>query len=405
MPKPPAVPGPTRWFRTLGVAVCVTLAGCAGAQSPAVEAAPVTAISTRSPTSTTSTIGALRWIGSFTLPTSTLFDGVAFGGISGLDRAPDGRYWAISDDRGGRHGPPRFYALRLDVNLQGFHGVSIERMVALQGPDGQPLPTNAPSVDPEALRVAPNGNLYIASEGHWSRNASARHQPFVREFQTDGRWVRSFELPKMFDYLDNATTGARNNKVWEALAVVPSGAVFVANEEALIDDGPVATPANGSWLRVLKLDAVSGQPLAQYGYALPPIPLRHPSGEGAPAVTRADNGLTDLLAVDETSFIAVERAYVPGQGVTVRLVSIRIDPSATDVSGLQSLMGATFQPLSREVLLELPIPLQGLMLDNIEAIALGPMLANGNRSLILVSDNNFSRLQTTQFLALEVVPR
>lgn len=399
--KPPAVPSPTRWFRTLGVAVCVTLAGFAGAQSPAVVAALATPTPTASPTST---ISALRWIGSFTLPTSTLFDGGAFGGISGLDRAPDGRYWAISDDRGGRYGPPRFYALRLDVDLQGFQGVSIERMVALQGPDGQPLPSGSPTADTEAIRVAPNGNLYIASEGHWSARASARHQPFVSEFQTDGRWVRSFELPKTFGYLDNATTGARSNKVWESLAVTPSGAVFVANEEALIDDGPVATPTQGSWLRVLKLDAVSGQPLAQYGYALPPIPLRRLSGEGAPTVTRADNGLTDLLAVDETRFIAVERAYVPGQGVTVRLVLSRVGPGATDVSGFRSLMGAAFQPLSREVLLELPIPLQGLLLDNIEAIAWGPVLANGNRSLILVSDNNFSRLQTTQFLALEVVP-
>ena len=352
-----------------------------------------------------SPIGSLRWIGSFTLPTGTLFEGVAFGGISGLDRAPDGRYWAISDDRGGERGPPRFYALRLDVDQTGFHGVTIERMVALQGPDGQPLPVSAPSVDPEALRVAPNGHLYIASEGHWSRNASARHQPFVREFQTDGRWVRSFELPNTFDYVDNATTGARNNKVWESLAVTPSGVVFVATEEALIPDGPVATPANGSWLRVLKLDAVSGQPLAQHGYALPPIPLRRTSAEGAPVVSRGDNGLTDLLAVDETHFIAVERAYVPGQGVTVRLVLARIDPGTTDVSGFPSLMGAAFQPLSRELLLELPIPLQGLLLDNIEAIAWGPVLANGNRSLILVSDNNFSRLQTTQFLALEVLGR
>lgn len=373
--------------------VCWVLSGCAGAQSPAASAPPP------------SPIGALRWIGSFTLPTGTLFDGVAFGGISGLDRAPDGRYWALSDDRGGERGPPRFYALRLDVDQQGFHGVTIERMVPLQGPDGQLLPVSAPSVDPEALRVAPNGHLYIASEGHWSRNARARHQPFVREFQTDGRWVRSFELPKAFDYVDNATTGARNNKVWESLAVTPSGVVFVANEEALIDDGPVATPTNGSWLRVLKLDAVSGQPLAQYGYALPPIPSRKTSAEGAPEVSRGDNGITDLLAVDETHFIAIERAYLPGQGVTVRLVLARIDPGTTDVSGLPSLIGAAFQPLSRELLLELPIPLQGLLLDNIEAIAWGPVLANGHRSLILVSDNNFSRLQTTQFLALEVVSR
>ena len=95
----------------------------------------------------------------------------------------------------------------------------------------------------------------------------------------------------------------------------------------------------------------------------------------------------------------------PGQGATVRLVLIRIEPNTTDVSGFKSLVGVAFQPLSLEVLLELPIPLQGLLLDNIEAIAWGPVLANGNRSLILTSDNNFSRLQATQFLALEVVSR
>jgi hypothetical protein len=108
--------------------------------------------------------------------------------------------------------------------------------------------------------------------------------------------------------------------------------------------------------------------------------------------------------VSEDSFIAVERAYVPGEGVTVRLVLTRIEAATTDVSQIKSLLGAAFQPMSRQLLLALPIALNSLQLDNIEAIAWGPVLANGNRSLVLVSDNNFSRLQTTQFLALEVVP-
>jgi hypothetical protein len=158
------------------------------------------------------------------------------------------------------------------------------------------------------------------------------------------------------------------------------------------------------WLRVIKLDPVSGTPVAQHAYALAPTPLRRSSGEGRAAVSRAENGLTDLLAVSEDSFIAVERAYVPGEGVTVRLVLTRIEAATTDVSQIKSLPGAAFQPMSRQLLLALPIALNSLQLDNIEAIAWGPVLANGNRSLVLVSDNNFSRLQTTQFLALEVVP-
>jgi hypothetical protein len=355
-------------------------------------------VATREPAPEPERIASLRWIGSFTLPTGTLFEGTEFGGISGLDRAPDGTYWALSDDRE----RPRLYALRIELDQRGLHAVHIERVVKLLGPDGQPLP--ARTADPEAIRLTATGQLLIASEGQWSADAARRHPSFVREFRTDGRWVRSFELPKAFDYADNRTTGARNNKVFESIAITPSGAVFVANEQALIDDGPVATLEAGSWLRVIKLDPVRGTPVAQRAYALAPIPLRRSSGEGRAAVSRAENGLTDLLAVSEDSFIAVERAYVPGEGVTVRLVLTRIEAATTDVSQIKSLPGAAFQPMSRQLLLALPIALNSLQLDNIEAIAWGPVLANGNRSLVLVSDNNFSRWQTTQFLALEVVP-
>ena len=41
-------------------------------------------------------------------------------------------------------------------------------------------------------------------------------------------------------------------------------------------------------------------------------------------------------------------------------------------------------------------------IDNIEGVSFGPRLANGNRSLVFVSDNNFNRNQVTQFLAFEV---
>jgi glycerophosphoryl diester phosphodiesterase len=41
-------------------------------------------------------------------------------------------------------------------------------------------------------------------------------------------------------------------------------------------------------------------------------------------------------------------------------------------------------------------------IDNIEGITFGQNLPNGQRSLILVSDNNFSPTQFTQFLAFGV---
>ena len=43
-------------------------------------------------------------------------------------------------------------------------------------------------------------------------------------------------------------------------------------------------------------------------------------------------------------------------------------------------------------------------MDNIEGASFGPNLPDGNRSLVLVSDNNFTPVQVTQFLAFEVLP-
>lgn len=45
----------------------------------------------------------------------------------------------------------------------------------------------------------------------------------------------------------------------------------------------------------------------------------------------------------------------------------------------------------------------GIFIDNVEGITFGPKLANGNQSIIFVSDNNFSDKQKTQVLVFELV--
>ncbi len=119
----------------------------------------------------------LRLIGSTSIATGTLFQGVEFGGISGLDRDADGTFWAISDDRGGERGTPRFYNLSLNYDAAAFHGVTINSQTYMLRPDGTTFPGNARTVDPEGIRVAPSGNLYWSSEGNWSANSASRYQP------------------------------------------------------------------------------------------------------------------------------------------------------------------------------------------------------------------------------------
>lgn len=342
----------------------------------------------------------LRLIGEQSLPTGTLFAGVEFGGISGIDRAPDGSFWAISDDRGGERGTPRFYNLSLDYDASAFRGVTINSQTFMQRPDGTNFPSNARTVDPEGLRLAPNGNLYWSSEGNWNANPALRYQPFVREMTTSGVHVRELGAPDMFDYVDNTTTGGRNNKLFEALAVTPDGKVWTANEDALVQDGNITTLTTGSVVRVTAFDGSSGSPVGQYAYELPPIPVD--AVPGAPF--GPDNGLPELLALTDTSFIAMERAFASGVGNTIRLVVTEFGPETTDVSALASLSGAAYTPMSRELLLEMPITYEGVTMDNFEAMAWGHTLANGNRTLVLAADNNFSGTQTNKFMVFEVVP-
>ena len=42
------------------------------------------------------------------------------------------------------------------------------------------------------------------------------------------------------------------------------------------------------------------------------------------------------------------------------------------------------------------------LLDNFEALTLGPVLPDGRQSLVLVSDDNFNRSQTTRVIVLAV---
>lgn len=346
-------------------------------------------------------IASLKLIGVASVPTGTMFAGVEFGGISGLDQAADGSYWAISDDRGGERGTPRFYNLSIDYGSTGPVTVTVKQQKFMLREDSTPFPANARTVDPEAIRLAPNGNLYWSSEGNWGTTAATLFQPFLREMTTDGKFVREFKTPAVYNYVDNATTGGRSNKLFEALTVARDGTVFIANEDALAQDGSLTTVQAGSVVRVTAMDATTGAAKAQYAYYLPKIPVDAPAG----APFGPDNGLSDMLAIGNRKFIAVERAFASGIGNTIRLVQTEITDATTDISGQSSLKAATYTPMTRKLLLEMPITYEGVKLDNIEAMTWGRTLPNGHRTLVLAADNNFTAgTQANQFLVLEVTP-
>ena len=348
--------------------------------------------------STANSISGLRLIGDYNIAAQTQFNGVEFGGISGIDRDSEGHYWAISDDRG-EVANPRAYVLDIALDANQISSITINKMIYLHDENNQLHPIGRKTIDPESIRMAQNGHVYISSEGNYSSNSTDLYQPFIREYSLNGSIIRQFDIPKAFYYQDNLTQGGRSNKLFEALTLTPKGQLFAATEDALIQDGPMTSINNGSVIRFLKFDVNTGQNTAQYAYDIPKIPVDSP-----PETFRLDNGVSEMLALSENEFLVIERAYADLVGNTIRIVKATIQPNTTDVRQISSLVNAQYQSISKQTLLELPIQYNSIKIENIEGISWGPTLANGHRTLILVSDNNFQNQKNTQFLAFEVLP-
>jgi len=338
----------------------------------------------------------LRYLGQQVVPTGYEFAGTTVGGLSGLDYDPGrGYYYAISDDRSERQ-PARFYTLKLDLEVfntraePGHAGVIFTGVFLLRDRAGKTYARK--EVDPESLRLAPGGGRLIwASEGDADRGIP----PLVGEVNLQGEHLRTYRLPSR--YLPGNGSGVRDNRAFESLAVVSeSGRVYAAVENALAQDGPAADASQGSTCRVLAYDLATGKPVAEYVYVTDPVV--QPSA--LPFMFHT-NGLVELLALDAKTFIAVERSYTPLAGNSIRLYLASLE-GAAEVGALADLTTGNYRPMTKTLLLDLAS--LGIPLDNIEGLSWGPMLPNGHRSLILVSDNNFNLAQFTQFLAFELIP-
>ena len=109
------------------------------------------------------------------------------------------------------------------------------------------------------------------------------------------------------------------------------------------------------------------------------------------------NGLSDLVALTDSSFLVLERSG-SDKGVVVRIYRADID-GATDVLQNPSLVAPPVLPMFKSLVADLTTTPGLTPLDNIEGITLGPRLRDGRYSVVLVSDDNFLPTQVTQFVA------
>ncbi len=332
----------------------------------------------------------LRYFGQQVVPHAHDHAGTTVGGLSGLDYdAATNRFVAISDDRSERQAA-RFYTLELDLDKfntreqPGFDGVRFVGVTRLKTTGGAVHAEG--TVDPEAIRFAGDGGYWWASEGNVKRGIA----PAVEKVGADGTALRRLRLPD--HVLPVAARGVRHNLAFESLALA-EGKLFVGTENALAQDGPEADVGQTSPARILVFDAASGQRLAEHAYEVDAVPVAPP----LPGLYRT-HGLVELLG-GEGILLALERSYVMGVGNGARIYRL-VPAGASDVADRPALASGDYMPIAKTLLLDLAS--LGIVPDNLEGMSWGPRLPNGNRTLILVSDNNFSMRQTTQFLAFEI---
>jgi hypothetical protein len=327
----------------------------------------------------------LEFRGEVIFPTGTTFEGSQVGGLSGIQYAGRGTFYALSDDASVLN-PARFYRLRADIRDGRLTpgDITFTGVTTLKQPDGTPFP--AASFDPEGFALE-GRKVVVTSEGITTRGID----PWIRVFRLDGSHVKSLTVPDQF--LLGPGKGVRQNLGFETASFARKS-LWTGSEGALTQDGPAASLTERSPARLLRYDK-RGRPDEQYLYltetiAEPPVP----------ATNFAVNGLVELLPLDKDSFLAMERSFsvgAPGTGNKIKLFRVDLK-RADDISRFSSLAGlfGVIDPVRKTLLLNLDV--LGRPLDNVEGMAFGPRLRDGRRTLLLVSDNNFAATQFTQFL-------
>jgi 3-phytase/alkaline phosphatase D len=334
-----------------------------------------------------------------TFQTGMIFANTEVGGLSAIvyDPAAD-HYYILSDDRSERNNA-RFYTATIDlVDGRLDEGdVTLTAVTILLDRTGQPFA--AGTIDAEGMALSNDGTLFISSEGDPTLHPPAL--PFIKAFGLDGQPMADLSLPDKFLPSAEGTHGVRENGALESVTIRPDQRyLYTATEEALAQDGPSADFDRGTLARILQFDLQTNQPAAEYVYFVEPIP-------SALLATNlgSSNGLSDLLAVDDAgTFLALERSYVIGVGNTIRLYQATTE-EAKEVQTQDALrwedetaVAEANPSISKTLLLDFAD--LGIAPDNLEGMTFGPRLADGRRLLVVISDNNFNPLQTTQFIAL-----
>jgi hypothetical protein len=371
----------------------------------------LTALTLAVPTAQAFEIQSATFIGQQSIPNDAPITGTpatTLNGLSGITYAGNDTYYVINDNAPTGNAKFHTFTIKIQGTTPAIQILPVSTTY-LKTATGAAIPSQA--LDNEGVALTRDGNLWISSEGYITRNPVVN--PSLNKFSVN-TGQQSETLPidakfkATFDAKGNQLTGIQSNRGFEGLTITPDNRYLTAmTESALITDGTqkllkntLTNPSEFRRSRVLRYD-LQTKLSQEFLYNAETIPLNI----FAPGLT----AVSEILALDSTGdrYLALERTYVQSSPsvFSARLYEFDLK-GATDIrtrnAGSSGIIPAQKQLVFDFASLKTKMP-------NLEAMTWGPVLANGQRSLILMSDNNYSpsaptgpTVNTTQFFVLGI---
>ncbi|PHQ82867.1 MAG: hypothetical protein COB69_00450 [Phycisphaera sp.] len=323
----------------------------------------------------------LNEISRLDLPSDHSWLGTKVGGISGIDYLPSWDTWAMISDDKGNHGPVRGYLANIQIADDRLTNVEVTLVLPMSWGTGELMAEQG--FDGEGIRILPNPDYFGDPTMVWVSEGAANRGIPPRVYEVCTGATRMDTWTGSAQFTPTRRSGVKNNRAYESIAIVADRVAVVGTEEPLKQDGKTFVR-----LSTLDLNVPESDPVSQMAYPLDPVPTGVPGGQ---------NGLVELMALAGGRFLSMERSWNLAGQLSVRVFLVETG-GATDVLGLETLNSGGFEAVEKTLLVDL-----GAGVGNAEGMCLGPILESGQRSLVLVSDNNFTGGMPTRFVLYEIV--
>ncbi|MBW2961164.1 esterase-like activity of phytase family protein [Mesonia aestuariivivens] len=357
------------------ISVCLILIGC-GAGKPKSSASIQ-----------------INYLDDYIIPADFNFKRTRIGGLSGIDF--DGKYYYVVCDSPSN---PRFYQIKIKINQKKIDTITFKKLIELNLASSF-IANNIFDLE-SILYTTENDEFILSSEGAINHHKN----PSIIKVDNSGNYLSQYSLPSYFTVEDKQHP--RNNGVFEGLShAINTKGIWSSTELPLTKDGPqpqlyrTKSPVRFTYFnKQLK-------PEFQFSYLLAPI-------QKLPYLPFHINGVTDILEISPKQFLVLERSFSAGRGKrSYDVLLFKADASqATNTLSIKQLKGKMKEkviPAQKEFLFNfksIKKKLKENKIDNIEGICFGPQLANGNATIFVISDNNFSSFmqQLNQVIWLEL---